>query len=64
LNDFKSGKYWVRIGQADKNAWTYSGVFDFEGKGTVSELKLAGKEKYKMPFFFDSSHSSSSLMGQ
>ncbi|ORZ08672.1 hypothetical protein BCR42DRAFT_424663, partial [Absidia repens] len=29
LNDFKSGKYWLRIGQADTNTWTYSGVFNF-----------------------------------
>lgn len=49
LNDFKSGKYWVRIGQADTNTWTYSGVFDFEGKGTVSELKVAGKRNANGP---------------
>ncbi|KAI8339896.1 hypothetical protein BC941DRAFT_511293 [Chlamydoabsidia padenii] len=46
LNDFKSGKYWVRIGQADTDTWTYSGVFDFEGKGTVTELKLADGAEY------------------
>ncbi|KAI8342792.1 hypothetical protein BC941DRAFT_448971 [Chlamydoabsidia padenii] len=41
LNDFKSGEYWLRIGQASSNTWSYSSVFNFEGKGTANPLKLA-----------------------
>ncbi|ORX49437.1 hypothetical protein DM01DRAFT_1338115 [Hesseltinella vesiculosa] len=34
LNDFRSGEYWLRIGQKQENIWYYSGVFKFDGKGT------------------------------
>ena len=43
LNDFKSGDYWIRIGQSDKNNWAYSGVFKFKGNGTANPYHLACK---------------------
>ncbi|CAO3639064.1 unnamed protein product [Cunninghamella echinulata] len=41
LNDFNKGQYWLRIGQESTNTWYYSGGFDFDGKGSVTPLKLA-----------------------
>ncbi|KAI8377426.1 uncharacterized protein BYT42DRAFT_344067 [Radiomyces spectabilis] len=41
LNDFAKGKYWIRIGQSSTNTWAYSGVFNFEGKGTANPLQIA-----------------------
>ncbi|ORZ22431.1 hypothetical protein BCR42DRAFT_433762 [Absidia repens] len=49
LNDFKTGKYWLRIGQAKANTWTYSGAFTFEGKGTALPLKLADGSSSEYP---------------
>lgn len=43
LNDFRKGKYWLRIGQEKTNTWSYSGIFEFDGKGSATPLKLAGK---------------------
>ncbi|KAI7872501.1 hypothetical protein BDF14DRAFT_1754052 [Spinellus fusiger] len=41
LNDFDSGKYSLRIGQSATNNWSYSGVFNFVGNGTIKPLLLA-----------------------
>lgn len=38
LNDFASGQYWIRIGQASTNTWAYSGAFSFVGNGTASPV--------------------------
>ncbi|KAI7903877.1 uncharacterized protein BX663DRAFT_505542 [Cokeromyces recurvatus] len=35
LNDFASGKYWIRIGQRSTGNWAYSAPFDFKGNGTA-----------------------------
>ncbi|KAI9482870.1 MAG: hypothetical protein EXX96DRAFT_605969 [Benjaminiella poitrasii] len=34
LNDFASGQYWIRIGQASTGNWAYSSAFQFNGNGT------------------------------
>ncbi|KAI7887417.1 hypothetical protein K492DRAFT_202586 [Lichtheimia hyalospora FSU 10163] len=41
LNDFESGKYWVRIGQRESDTWAYSGVFEFKGNGSATPLHKA-----------------------
>ncbi|KAJ8652760.1 hypothetical protein O0I10_011565 [Lichtheimia ornata] len=41
LNDFESGKYWVRIGQRESDTWAYSGVFNFKGNGSATPLHQA-----------------------
>ena len=47
LNDFKSGDYWIRIGQTDDSkSWAYSGVFKFKGNGTAQPYHLACKLLY------------------
>ncbi|KAI8890426.1 hypothetical protein K501DRAFT_206330 [Backusella circina FSU 941] len=42
LNDFASGKYWIRIGQASTNTWGYSGEFTFAGKGSAKAYSVVG----------------------
>ncbi|KAI8992086.1 hypothetical protein BDF20DRAFT_904391 [Mycotypha africana] len=41
LNDFASGTYWVRIGQASTGTWSYSSAFQFKGNGTASPVSIA-----------------------
>lgn len=46
LNDFASGQYWLRIGQAANNNWFYSGVFNFNGTGTARPVCKFWKNIY------------------
>ncbi|RCI06742.1 hypothetical protein CU098_013483 [Rhizopus stolonifer] len=41
LNDFASGQYWIRIGQNSTSNWYYSGLFTFNGNGTVGPISTA-----------------------
>ncbi|CAO3645886.1 unnamed protein product [Cunninghamella echinulata] len=42
INDFASGKYSIRVGQISTNTWAYSGLFEFQGKGTAQPKQTAG----------------------
>ncbi|KAI9279280.1 hypothetical protein BY458DRAFT_502557 [Sporodiniella umbellata] len=41
LNDFSAGQYWIRIGQSSTNNWYYSGLFTYNGNGTVGPVSTA-----------------------
>ncbi|KAK4512721.1 uncharacterized protein ATC70_003427 [Mucor velutinosus] len=40
LNDFASGSYWIRIGQASTGNWAYSSPFKFNGTGTAKPVSV------------------------
>ncbi|GAN02080.1 hypothetical protein MAM1_0016c01520 [Mucor ambiguus] len=40
LNDFASGSYWVRIGQASTGNWAYSSPFKFNGTGAARPVSV------------------------
>ncbi|CEP10549.1 hypothetical protein [Parasitella parasitica] len=41
LNDFSSGSYWIRIGQASTGSWAYSSPFQFNGTGGARPVSIA-----------------------
>ncbi|KAL9541133.1 hypothetical protein MBANPS3_009289 [Mucor bainieri] len=40
LNDFASGSYWIRIGQASTGTWAYSSPFKFNGTGAAKPVSV------------------------
>ncbi|KAF1801200.1 hypothetical protein V8B55DRAFT_1528697 [Mucor lusitanicus] len=40
LNDFASGSYWIRIGQASTGNWAYSSPFKFNGTGAAKPVSI------------------------
>ncbi|CAO0803506.1 unnamed protein product [Mucor circinelloides] len=40
LNDFASGSYWIRIGQASTGNWAYSSPFKFNGTGAAKPVSV------------------------
>ncbi|KAI8647937.1 hypothetical protein BD408DRAFT_449028 [Parasitella parasitica] len=65
LNDFSSGSYWIRIGQASTSTWAYSSPFQFNGTGSARPVSIvSGASTAAVPTGTAAAAASASVTGK